>query len=108
MRFIHVGSGTRTIVPAHIVSLEIFENTKTVFASGSTKERKGVKVVEVERLSVREPYSIKIKTTNSTEYINCKDYDTAVNTYGDILKLIDPKTNIDKVKERVRKLHVKK
>lgn len=108
MMFVRVGNGTRIIAPQHIVSLEIFENTKTVFAKGTTEVDKGKKKINIASLTVREPYSIRIKTTNGTEYINCDSKKEAVETYANILKVINPKTDIDKVIMEVNKLYVKK
>ena len=108
MMFVRVGKGTRVINPAHIVSLEIFENTKTIFAKGTTEVEKGKKKVNVSSIDVREPYSIRIKTSNGTEYLNCGSKDKAIEEYVNILKKINPKINVEKTTREVRSLYVKK
>jgi hypothetical protein len=70
----------KVINPTQIVHLELIKGKTTVFVKGDTD---GDDIV-VNALSVREPWTVVVKTTIDTHYVNCRDFEEALRCLLDI------------------------
>lgn len=91
----------RILNPAQIVHLELSEGKKSVYAKGDT-DADGV---HVKSISVREPWSVVIRTPVDTHYLNFKNFNEALDHAVELCKQINPTLNVDLFKEQLRRLY---
>jgi hypothetical protein len=86
------GKKPKILVPAHIVWFELVKGKTTAFVKGDTD---GDQII-VKDISVREPWTIVIKTTVDTHYVNFNNFDSALTyliiLYGYVDKVFDART----------------
>lgn len=97
---ISIGSRNIKLVnPSQIVSVWLSKGKVTAFVKG-TSNAEGIKVSD---LDIRAPWTVVIRTIITTHYINCKDFEEALDKMIVVSAMVHPiKEDIAEFKRRVR------
>jgi hypothetical protein len=90
----------RLLNPTQIVHLELTKGKVTAFVKGDNDGD----IITVDSITVREPWTVVIRTPIETHYINCKDFDSAFEHLLGLCREIDPKMNYAYKTDLERKL----
>lgn len=96
-------SKPKIVNPAHIVQLELVKGRVSAYVKGTVKGE----YVQVEDLSVRAPWTVLVRTTIGVIYINCKNFDNAINVAIGIAKTITPGLHVDVYEKELRTIYAK-
>ena len=93
----------KIINPAHIVHLELSKGKVSAYAKGDTDGD----VVTIVDFSVREPWTVVIRTTVGTHYINHPDFESALTCLVGICKVINQYLDVETFTNQMRRVYGK-
>jgi len=91
------------LAPAHVVDMSLVKGKPSVYARGVVKEDK----IDVAEFSVREPWTLVVRTTIDKHYINHKNFNDALDHLITLSLHIDDTCDTNTLERSLRKVHGK-
>lgn len=91
----------RLLNPAQIISLELTKGRVSAYVKGKVIKN----TVTVEDLSVREPWSVVIQTSTGNSYINCADFEKALQELICVAVRVDEHADIKEIEKNMRRAY---
>lgn len=91
----------RVINPKQIVHLELVKGKTSVYVKGDNDGD----IITVKNLAIREPWTVVVKTTIDTHYVNQKSFDDALEALIVLALKIDETVDQQSLEGKLRKIY---